>query len=71
MTALNKVDQLPDADGRPARSLAELASFQGSLTANVPGAVLISAEKRWGIDLLKSRLIEVLEDVNSRLPVHG
>ena len=69
VTALNKVDQLPDADGRPARSLAELASFQGSLTANVPGAVLISAEKRWGIDLLKQRLIEVLDGERSHLPV--
>jgi len=61
VTALNKVDQLPDADGRPVRSLEELQSFQGALTANIPDAVLISAEKRWGIDLLKSRLIEVLE----------
>ncbi len=60
VTALNKVDQLPDADGQPVRSLDELASFQGALTANIPGAVLISAEKRWGIDLLKQRLIQVL-----------
>jgi GTP-binding protein HflX len=60
VTALNKVDQIPDADGRPAQSLTELESFQGALAANVPGAVLISAEKRWGIDLLKQRLIEVL-----------
>jgi len=61
VTVLNKVDQLPDADGNPVRSLAELASFQASLTANVPDAVLISAEKRWGIDLLKKRLVETLD----------
>jgi GTP-binding protein HflX len=61
ITVLNKVDQLPDADGRPVRSLAELATFQQSLTANIPGAVLISAEKRWGIDLLKQRMVEALD----------
>jgi GTP-binding protein HflX len=60
ITVLNKVDQLPDADGKPARSLAELTPFQQSLAENVPGALLISAEKKWGIDALKARLIEVL-----------
>ena len=61
ITVLNKIDQLPDADGKPVASLAELDSFQESLTANIPGAVLISAEKRWGIDVLKQRLIETLD----------
>jgi GTP-binding protein HflX len=61
ITALNKVDQLPDAAGNPVRSLDELASFQSALTANIPDAILISAEKRWGLDLLKQRLVEVLE----------
>ncbi len=69
VTALNKVDQIPDADGRPARSLDELRTFQGALTANIPGAVLISSEKRWGIDLLKQRLIDVLEAESSQLTV--
>ncbi len=67
ITVLNKIDQLPDADGKPVASLAELDSFQESLTANIPGAVLISAEKRWGIDTLKQRLIETLD----RQPVAG
>ncbi|MDP9238292.1 MAG: GTPase HflX [Chloroflexota bacterium] len=61
VTVLNKVDQLPDADGQRVSSLDELSSFQASLTANVPDAILISAEKRWGIDLLKQRLIETLD----------
>lgn len=61
ITVLNKIDQLPDADGKPVASLAELESFQESLTANIPGAVLISAEKRWGIDVLKQRLIEAFD----------
>ena len=61
ITVLNKIDQLPDADGNPVKSLAEVGTFQDSLTANIPDAVLISAEKRWGIDLLKQRLIESLD----------
>ena len=61
ITVLNKVDQLPDADGKPARSLSELASFQESLAENIADAVLISAEKRWGIDLLKQRIVETLD----------
>jgi GTP-binding protein HflX len=65
VTALNKVDQLPDADGRPVRSLEELASFQQSLTANIPDAVLISAEKRWGLDALKQRLVSVLDGTSA------
>ncbi|MBI2723525.1 MAG: GTPase HflX [Chloroflexi bacterium] len=62
LTALNKVDRLPDADGRTVGSLAELTSFQASLTANLPGAALISAEKRWGLDLLRARLASVIDD---------
>ncbi len=61
VTVLNKVDQVPDAEGRTVGSFAELASFQGGLTANVPDAVLVSAEKRWGLDLLRARIIEVLD----------
>ena len=61
ITVLNKVDQLPDADGQPVRSLSELASFQESLAENIADAVLISAEKRWGIDLLKQRIVETLD----------
>ncbi len=57
LTALNKVDQIVDADGRAPNSLEELAAFQGALTANIPGAVLISAERRWGLELLKTRLL--------------
>src|SRR5438552_2289349 len=61
ITALNKVDQLPDADGRPVRALEDVASFQESLAANVPGALLISAEKHWGLDLVKAKLVEVID----------
>ncbi len=61
ITVLNKVDQLPGADGKPVRSLSELSSFQESLAENIADAVLISAEKRWGIDLLKQRIVETLD----------
>lgn len=61
VTALNKVDHLLDADGHAPRSLADVALFQESLGANIPGAVLISAEKRWGLDLLRQRLVEVID----------
>jgi len=63
LTALNKVDQIADADGRIPNSLEELSAFQGALTANIPGAVLISAEKKWGLELLKRRLLEELTAV--------
>ena len=71
VTVLNKVDQLPDADGKRVNSLEELSSFQQSLTANVPDAVLISAEKRWGLDLLKQRLIHMLDRTPAATIVHS
>ncbi|MDE3096500.1 MAG: GTPase HflX [Chloroflexota bacterium] len=61
VTALNKVDALADADGRAPRSLDEIAGFQQSLAANIAGAVLLSAEKRWGLDLLRAKLVEVID----------
>jgi GTP-binding protein HflX len=61
ITVLNKVDQLPGGDGTAVGSLAELAPFQASLAANIPEAVLVSAEKRWGLDLLRQRIVGVLE----------
>jgi GTP-binding protein HflX len=61
ITVLNKVDQVPRPDGKPVASLAELAQFQASLAANIPGAVLVSAEKRWGLDLLRQRIVSVLD----------
>jgi GTP-binding protein HflX len=63
LTVLNKADQLRDADGRAPRSLDELRAFQSSLMENVPGSVLISAEKGWGIDLLKDRLVAIIDGV--------
>ena len=61
ITVLNKVDRIGGANGDGVRSLEELAPFQSSLAANIPDAVFISAEKRWGLDLLRTRLVEVLD----------
>ena len=61
ITVLNKVDQIPDAGGRLPRSLEELQSFQSSLTENLPEAVLISAERAWGLDLLRRRITQALD----------
>jgi len=68
VTALNKVDRLPDADGRPARSIDELAPFQGALATELPAAVLISAEKRWGLEALKAHLVKVLDTARAPVP---
>ena len=35
--------------------------FQEALAANIPGAVLISAEKRWGLEALRAALVEVID----------
>ncbi|HEX5478666.1 MAG TPA: GTPase HflX [Dehalococcoidia bacterium] len=67
ITALNKVDALADADGRAPRSLADIAAFQDSLSANIPGAVLVSAEKGWGLDALRARLVEVIDRERSQV----
>ena len=63
VTALNKIDRLPDADGTLPNSPQELAYYQETLAADLPEAVLISAEKRWNIDLLRRRIVEVLDGV--------
>jgi GTP-binding protein HflX len=61
VTALNKIDQMPDADGNLPRSAAELAYYQETLADAWPEAVLISAEKRWNLELLRQRIVGVLE----------
>ena len=50
------------------RSLDELGALQASLIENVPDAVLISAEKGWGIDSQKQRMIAVLDRVAIAAP---
>jgi|CXWL01.1.fsa_nt_gi GTP-binding protein HflX len=71
LTILNKVDQIPDAEGHLPGSLEELRSFQSALTENIPDAVLVSAEKRWGLDLLRQRIVEALDRAAVGEPVRA
>lgn len=65
LTAFNKVDKLARPDGTPVRDLGELEEFDLSLAAHRPDAVLISAERGWGLDELRRRLDEALADVGA------
>jgi GTP-binding protein HflX len=69
LTVLNKVDQVAGADGGLPRSLEELTSFQVSLAENMPDAVLVSAERRWGLDLLRRRIVTALDRAASDAPL--
>lgn len=66
VTALNKVDQMTDADGNPPKSPADVAYYQEKLAADMPGAVLVSAEKRWNLDVLRRRIVEALDREGAR-----
>jgi GTP-binding protein HflX len=65
ITALSKVDLLvPEAN-----SLDDLTDYDFELAKHRPDALLISAERRWGLDELLSRIDEALERGRERLPV--
>ena len=57
---------MTDADGNSPRSPAEVAYYQDKLTADMPAAVLISAEKRWNLDVLRQRMTEALDREGAR-----
>jgi GTP-binding protein HflX len=61
ITALNKVDMLTDAAGSPIASLDALRGEQAGVTADAPNAVLVSAEKRWGLEAMRERIVGVLD----------
>ena len=61
ITALNKVDMLTDDAGNPIASLDALRGEQAGVTADAPNAVLVSAEKRWGLEGLRERIVAVLD----------
>ena len=59
ITALNKVDLLvTDAEG-----LADLADYDFDLAKHRPDAVLVSAERRWGLDELLARIDGALDRI--------
>ncbi len=57
LLVLNKADQLRDEDGRPAADY-EAAKSTLAAAAGIPppNVVLVSALKRWGLDLLLARV---------------
>jgi GTP-binding protein HflX len=61
ITVLNKVDLL-SRDGRPIEGLEELREHSRSLAYNRPDAILISAEKGWGLEELLDRIGTVLDE---------
>jgi len=56
VVALNKVDRLARPDGAAIRDLADLEDYDLALAEHRPDALLISAERRWGLDELLQRI---------------
>ena len=65
VTALNKVDLLTTPDGVAVRSIDELGEYEQSLAEHRPDAVLISAERGWGLDELLARIAATLRLADS------
>ena len=61
ITVLNKVDALTTPEGGHPRDLEELEAFTRSLAAERPDALLISAERSWGLEELRARIGGALE----------
>ena len=70
MTAGRKADCVNGQDGGLGGSADELAGFALSLAGSRPEAVLVSAERGWGLDTLLARVEEALgRTAASRPPV--
>jgi GTP-binding protein HflX len=61
VTALNKVDLLEHPRGARLQGLEQLGAFEQSLARHLPNAVLISADRGWGLEDLLERLDAALE----------
>ena len=61
VTAFNKVDLLAGRDGSSIAGIEELAEYELGLAANRPDAVLVSAERGWGLDELLVRIDEAIK----------
>ena len=60
ITALNKIDLLVEQGNGSLASMEELAEYELSLAEHRPDAVLVSAERGFGLDELLTRVREVL-----------
>ncbi len=56
VTALNKADAMRRGDGAAVRSLDDLADLEVELAPHRPDALLVSAERGWGLAELRARL---------------
>ena len=63
VTALNKVDLVVERDGGSHPNMEELAEYELSLAEHRPDAVLVSAERRWGLEELQARIAGALRCV--------
>lgn len=70
VVALNKVDQLVGRDGKSIANLQELADYDVGLAVARPEAVLISAEKGWGLEELLRRVEDALAAVRAPVLTH-
>jgi GTP-binding protein HflX len=71
LTVLNKVDALTRPDGMPVRGLDDLTELREQLRQEGAHAVLISAEKGWGLDELRRRIGELLQEPSARAQRHA
>jgi len=71
LTVLNKVDALTGPDGMPVRGLDDLTELREQLRQEGAHAVLISAEKGWGLDELRRRIGELLQEPAARAQRHA
>ncbi|MEJ5221190.1 MAG: GTPase HflX [Tepidiforma sp.] len=69
LIALNKVDLLRHEDGRPVADFDEARAIILGAGAPPRNVAIISAEKRWGLDLLRERIEEGLDGGFEALPV--
>ena len=69
LTALNKVDRFVQPDGSTITGLGELEEYELGLARHYPAAVLISAERGWGLDELVERIDGALRRSERAAPV--
>lgn len=66
LTVLNKVDALTTEEGAPVSGLDDLNDLARELDAEHGDALMISAVRGWGLDLLRARIEERLRDPDAR-----
>jgi len=68
---LNKVDVLRTESGAPVSGLGDLSAMQETLEDEDLPALLVSAERGWGLDALRARLLQMLDSAGSKAASAG